>query len=225
MSKSNQRDRAIHEQIARVGKAFSSAARLQIILMLSQAPRTVEALAEEIGQTTANTSHHLQKLRETRLVEAERDGVHMIYRLASDDVAYVYRVLRELGEDRLLQLQEFLRELAEDSDELESHDAEELLERARRGEVTVLDVRPAEEFEAGHLPGAVSVPLEQLEEKLGELPADREVVAYCRGPYCALSEEAVETLRRKGFEATRLTEGVPEWKERGLPVERAGNGR
>lgn len=221
MSESNRRDRAIHEQIARLGKSFSSAARLQIIHMLSQAPRTVEVLAEAIDQSTANTSHHLQKLRETRLVEAERDGVHMIYRLAGDDVAQVYRALRELGEERLLELREFLRELADDSDELVDHDAEELLDRARRGEVTVLDVRPVEEFEAGHLPGAVSVPLEQLEEKIEQLPEDREIVAYCRGPYCALSKEAVEKLRREGFEATRLTEGVPDWKERGLPVEGA----
>lgn len=216
---------AVFDQISRLGKAFSSATRLEIIHQLSQAPRTVDSLADSIGQSTANTSHHLQKLREVRLVEAKRDGVHMIYRLADEEVVRAYQMLRHLAEARLFEVQEFLHRFFDERDQMESVDPDQLLERVRQGEVTVVDVRSDEEYQAGHLPGAVCIPLEQLEERISELPRDRQVVAYCRGPFCALSLDAVDLLRDNGFEARRLSQGVPDWKQEGLPVEHGRPGR
>lgn len=217
--------RGVFNQISRLGKAFSSATRLEIIHRLSQAPRTVESLAESIGQSTANTSHHLQKLRDVRLVESERDGVHMIYRLADEEVVRAYQMLRRLAEARLFEVQEFMRRFVDEQDQVKAFDPDQFLERVRQGEVTVVDVRSTEEYRAGHIPGAVSIPLEELEERVSELPPDQNVVAYCRGPFCALSLEAVDVLRDNGFEAKRLDQGVPDWKQQGLPVERDRDGQ
>lgn len=210
---------AIYEQLARIGKSLGSGPRLEILDILCQGPRTVEALAKQVGQSVANTSHHLQVLRRARLVEAEKEGVHVTYRLADEEVCAFFRALRGLAESRLLEIEQVTREFRQARGSLEPVDRDALVARVRSGAVTLLDVRPVEEFRAGHLPGAVSVPLGDLERRLAELPRDREVVAYCRGPYCVLAVEAVELLRARGFDAIRMEEGVPDWRARGLPVE------
>lgn len=210
---------SIYEQIARVGKAVSSGPRLELLDLLCQGPRTVEVLAGQAGQSVANTSRHLQVLRGARLVAAEKQGVHVRYRLADDEVCAFFRSLRRLAESRLSEIEQITQDFLESRGSMEPVDRDRLVERVRTGEVTVLDVRPTEEYAAGHIPGAVSVPLADLEHRLAEFPSDREIVAYCRGPYCVMAIEAVATLRNRGFVATRMDEGVPDWRARGLPVE------
>ena len=209
---------AIYEEFARIGKAVSSPRRLELLDLLCQGPRTVEMLAELAGQSVANTSHHLQVLRATRLVEGDKEGVHVRYRLADQDVCVFYQGLRQLAEAHLAEIESVTRDFLAHRGVMEPVDSEDLLERVRRGEVTVLDVRPSEEYRAAHIPGALSVPLDDLEQRLGELPRDREVVAYCRGPYCVLAVEAVEVLKAHGFRAVRLEDGVPDWRARGFEV-------
>lgn len=210
---------AIYQQLARIGKAAASPRRLELLDLLSQAPRTVEALARESNQTIANASRHLQVLRAARLVEAEKSGLFVTYRLADDGVADFFRALRLLAQARLTEIERLSRDYLEDRESLEAVDREALLGRVQRGEVVVLDVRPIEEFRAGHIPGARSIPLKELENRLGEIPADREVVAYCRGPYCLFAVEAVERLRAHGFKATRLEDSLADWRARGMDVQ------
>jgi rhodanese-related sulfurtransferase/DNA-binding transcriptional ArsR family regulator len=209
---------AIYEEFARIGQAVSSPRRLELLDLLCQGPRTVEMLAELTGQSIANTSHHLQVLRATRLVEGDKEGVHVRYRLADQDVCVFYQGLRQLAEAHLAEIESVTRDFLARCGVMEPVDSEDLLERVRRGEVTVLDVRPSEEYRAAHIPGALSIPLDDLERRLGELPRDREVVAYCRGPYCVLAVEAVEVLKAHGFRAVRLEDGVPDWRARGFEV-------
>jgi rhodanese-related sulfurtransferase len=218
-SSSRQFKNDIYEQLAQIGKSLSAGPRLEILDLLCQGPRTVEALAKQAGQSVANTSHHLQVLRRARLVEARKEGVHVTYSLAGDEVCAFYVALRGLAESRLLEIEEVTQQYLKERGLMEAVDREALVERVKNGEVIVLDVRPLEEYQAGHIPGAISVPLAELKKKLTELPRDREIVAYCRGPYCVLAIEAVEMLRKKGFTATRLEDGVPDWLARGLPVE------
>jgi len=210
---------SVYEQLARIGKALSSPTRLELLDLLCQAPRTVEALAREADQSVGNTSQHLQVLRAARLVEADKKGLFVTYRLADDSVCDFYRALRQLAASRLAEIERITRDFLGDRTALEPVDRGVLLERARRGEVLVLDVRPAEEYEAGHISGALSVPLKELEDRLEGLPRDREIVAYCRGPYCMLAVEAVERLRDRGFQATRLEESVSDWRAHGLEIE------
>jgi rhodanese-related sulfurtransferase/predicted transcriptional regulator len=209
---------AIYEEFARIGKAVSSPRRLELLDLLCQGPRTVERLAEQAGQSIANTSHHLQVLRGARLVEADKEGVHVRYRLADQDVCVFYQAVRELAEAHLAEIERVTQDYLSDRGILEPVDSGGLLERVRRGEVTVLDVRPSEEYRAAHIPGALSIPLDDLERRLSELPRDREVVAYCRGPYCVLAVEAVRMLKAHGFRAVRLEDGVPDWRARGFEV-------
>ena len=213
---------AIYEQFARLGMAVSSPKRLELLDLLCQAPRTVEALAREANLSLANASQHLQVLRAARLLEVEREGRFVVYRIADERVCDFFRAMRTLAESRLAEVERIARRFLEGRDDMEPVDGETLLKRAQEGAVTVLDVRPVEEYEAGHLPGALSIPFEELEQRLAELPRDQEIVAYCRGPYCVLSVQAVETLRAKGFRAVRLTDGPPDWRARGLPLEVAG---
>jgi len=210
---------AIYQQLARIGKAAASPRRLELLDLLSQAPRTVEALARESNQTIANASRHLQVLRAARMVEAEKSGLFVTYRLADDGVADFFRALRLLAEARLTEIERLSRDYLEDREALEAVDREALLGRVQRGEVVVLDVRPIEEYRAGHIPGARSIPLKELESRLGEIPADQEVVAYCRGPYCLFAVEAVERLRAHGFKATRLEDSLADWRARGMDVQ------
>lgn len=209
---------AIYAQFARVGKAVAAPKRLELLDILCQGPRTVEALAKQAGLSVANTSQHLKTLKSGRLVEAEKKGLYVEYRLG-DNVCDFYLALRRLAETRLAEVEAVTRTYLEDRDELEPIHSDELVRRARAGEVTVLDVRPAEEYQAGHIAGALSIPVTELEARIKELPANREIVAYCRGPYCVMAVEAVEFLRSKGFGAHRMEQGVLEWRNRGLPIE------
>jgi rhodanese-related sulfurtransferase len=210
---------AIYEQFARLGKAVSAPKRLELLDLLCQGPRTVEVLADQASLSVANTSQHLQVLRAARLVEAEKKGLHVEYRLAAEDVCEFFLALRKLAEGRLAEIELVTREYLGRRDGMESVAGDELLRRVKQGEVTVLDVRPSEEYRAGHIPGAVSIPLGELEARFKELPKSREVVAYCRGPYCVFAVEAVELLRKNGFKAHRMQEGVLDWRSRGWRVE------
>jgi rhodanese-related sulfurtransferase len=209
---------AVYEQFALVGKALCSAPRLEILDVLQQAERTVEVLAAEVGLSVANTSHHLQVLKRGRLVESERRGQHIVYRLADPAVGDALRAVRVLGERRLSEIERVTADFLGRREGMEVVDREALVERVASGDCVVLDVRPAEEYAAGHLANAVSMPLDELERRLAELPKDRPIVAYCRGPYCVLAVSAVETLRRHGFDAVRAPEGVAEWRELGLKI-------
>lgn len=209
---------SVYEQLARMGKATSAPKRLELLDLLCQGPRTVEVLAREAAVTVANASQHLQVLRAARLVEAEKRGLFVEYRVANDQVCDFYLSLRSLAESRLAEVEQVTRAYFSARGGMEPVASEELLRRVRNGEVTVLDVRPGEEYRAGHLPGALSVPVAQLKARLKDLPKDREVVAYCRGPYCVMAVEAVELLRKKGFTAHRLEKGVTELKARGWRV-------
>jgi rhodanese-related sulfurtransferase/DNA-binding transcriptional ArsR family regulator len=211
-------DHPLYREVARIGQALASAPRLGLVDLLRQGPRTVEALAKEAGLTLANASQHLKVLREARLVEAEKRGVFVTYRLADDAVEGFYRSLRGLAEARLAEVQQIARAFADKRGSFEPIDRRLLMRRMRAGEVTVLDVRPAEEYRAGHIAGAVSLPLKQLEKRLNSLPRDREIVAYCRGPYCVFAPEAVTILRQHGYAARPMDEGVAEWRARGMPV-------
>jgi rhodanese-related sulfurtransferase/DNA-binding transcriptional ArsR family regulator len=212
----------LFEQFARVGKALSSGPRLELLEYLAQGERSVEALAVVSGFTVANTSRHLQQLRQSGLVVPRKQGQQVFYRLAGQDVVTLLNTLREVAERRVAEVDRLVASYLTVKDTLEPVPAEELLDRARRGLVTVLDVRPAEEYAAGHLPGAVNVPLAELERCLGDCDPAREVVAYCRGPWCVLAYEAVARLREKGLKARRLEGGLPEWRQAGLPVEEGG---
>ncbi len=209
---------AIYEQFARVGKAVSSPKRLELLDLLCQGPRTVEVLAKESGLTIANASQHLQVLRAARLVEAEKEGLHVIYRLADQTVCEFFRAMRLLAESRLAEVEQIKRRFLEGREGMEPVDREALLKLVREGGVTVLDVRPVEEYKAGHIPGALSLPLKELQLRLSELPRDQEIVAYCRGPYCVLSVQAIEILRAKGFNAIRLEEGIQDLRALGFPI-------
>jgi len=209
----------LFDQFARVGKALASGPRLELLEYLAQGERSVEGLATVSGLTVANTSRHLQQLRQSGLVAARKQGQQVFYRLAGEDVVALLNTLRQVAERRVAEVDRLVASYLTVKDGLEAVPARELLERVREGLVTVLDVRPPEEYAAGHLPGAVNVPLADLERCLGDCDPAKEVVAYCRGPWCVLAYDAVTRLREKGFKARRLEGGLPEWRQAGLPVE------
>lgn len=211
--------RELYQSISKVAQALASGNRLQLLEFMAQGERSVDALAAMAGMTAANASQHLQALRRAGLVAARKDGQRVYYRLAGDDVVRLYDVLRIVAESRIAEVKQLVAEFLGDKDALEPIAFDELLSRAKRGLVTVLDVRPPEEFAAGHLPGAVNIPIDRLESGLSKLSKQREVVAYCRGPYCLMSFEAVLKLRKRGWKARRLQNGFPEWKAAGLPVD------
>ena len=210
---------AIYEQIARIGQATASPIRLEPLDLLAQGARTVEALARQTGQSVATTSHHLQVLRRARLVDARKAGLYVTYRLADSRVGEFFLDLRRLAESRLAEVQHITRQYLEERGALEPVSNVELVRRVRAGEVTLIDVRPREEYVAAHIPGAVSVPLAELGKRLGTLQKRCDIVAYCRGPYCVMALDAVDLLRRKGFRAHRLEHGVPEWRAQGWRVD------
>lgn len=209
---------AVHEQLARIGKAISNPTRLQLLELLAQGPRTVEILAREAGLGIPNASQQLKALRGAGLVQAEKRGLFVTYRLADADVGDFLESARDLAEKRLGEVAEIVKAYREERAALEPVDRKRLWERIRRGAVTVLDVRPVEEYRAGHLDGAISIPLQQLKRRIAELPKGREVVAYCRGRYCVMAVEAVELLRARGYQAWRVEEGVREFRELGLRI-------
>lgn len=211
---------ALYEQLARVALALGSQGRLQILEFVAQGERSVDTLAAMTGLSVANTSKHLQALRQAGLVVARKEGLRVYYSLAGDDVVALVSALRAVAEHRVAEVERLVRLWLAHRDEMEPIPAAELLERAKKGLVTVLDVRPAEEYAAGHIPGAINVTVDKLETFLSRLPKRKEVVAYCRGPYCLMSFEAVEKLRKRGLRARRLENGLPEWRAAGLPVVR-----
>ena len=214
---------AIFEQFAIVARTLGSAHRLELLELLAQTTRSVEELAKLSGLTVANASQHLQQMRRAGLVEGNRDGKRVMYQLADPAVVILLGSLRTITERNVGAVQKVLNSYFRERDNLEPVARKELLRRMREGLVTVIDTRPAEEFDAGHLPGALNIPLRDLTRRLPELPRDLEIVAYCRGPYCVLSYEAVCELRKRGFTAFRLEDGYPEWKAAGLPVEQERN--
>lgn len=209
---------AVFDQVARISSAFASPKRLELIDLLIQGERHVEALADLAGLSVANTSRHLQVLKAAHLVRTRKNGLRVYYRIADEDVGRGYRALLNLSEAHLAEMERLVGDYFADTDGLEPLQRDELLRRARSGEVVVIDVRPMEEYAAGHIEGALSIPLKDLDRRLADLPAGKHVVAYCRGPYCVLAAEAVRRLRGRGLEAARLEDGYPEWREAGLPV-------
>jgi rhodanese-related sulfurtransferase/predicted transcriptional regulator len=206
-------------QFARVGKALSSPRRLEIVDLLAQGERTVEEIATQTTMSVASASQHLQALKAARMVEARREGLYMYYRLADEDVFRTWQAVRAFAESRLSEVDGVVEAYLENREALEAVDATELMERLSDESVIVLDVRPEEEYRAGHIPGALSVPVQTLEAALQIFPKDREIVAYCRGPYCVFSDEAVARLRSRGYRAYRLRQGLPDWRAAGMPVE------
>jgi rhodanese-related sulfurtransferase/DNA-binding transcriptional ArsR family regulator len=211
--------RDLFGQFARIGKALASGKRLEMLEFLAQGERSVEQLAHLAGLAVANTSQHLQQLRQVGLVTARKEGLYVYYRIAGNGIVRLLAALRAVGEEHLADVDRLVRLFRDSKDDLEPVPAKELWQRVKQGLVTVLDVRPPEEYAQGHIRGALNVPVTELKKRLHQIPADQEVVAYCRGPYCLLAYEAVRVLRKQGIKARRLEEGYPEWKSAGLPVE------
>lgn len=209
----------LFEQFARIGKALASGKRLELLELLAQRERTVEELARLTDMSVANASQHLQVLRNVRLVEATKDGLYARYRLADQRVFGLWQALRNLGEERIAEIDRMVHSFLGDRRTLKAVTTDELRQRLKDGSVVILDVRPEEEYGAGHIPGARSIPLAELKVRLRELPKSREIVAYCRGPYCVLADEAVALLRSRGMKAFRFEQGFPDWRARGYPVE------
>jgi len=209
----------LYEQFARIGKALSNPHRLELLDLLAQGERTVEDLAGEANLPIANASQHLQALRAAQLVDVRRDGLYAYYRLSDERVFRVWQALRDLGELQLAEVNRLVQNFLHDRSPIQSIDAAELFERMEAGEVLVLDVRPELEYQAGHIPEARSIPLDELEARLDELPRKQEIIAYCRGPYCVFADEAVTLLQKHGYRARRLVEGLPDWQALNLPVE------
>ena len=208
----------LYEQFARIGHAVASPKRIELLDLLSQGEKTVETLADQSATAVKNTSAHLRVLRQARLVETRRDATFVYYRLAADDVYRFVRDLESLGRSRLAEVEQVANLYIDGRDELEPVSIKELRRRMREGDITVIDVRPEQEYLAGHIPGALSIPVAQLKRRLGEIPKGNDVVAYCRGPYCVYSVEAVGILRKQGYRARRASEGLPHWRSSGLPV-------
>jgi rhodanese-related sulfurtransferase len=209
----------LYAEFAVLGKALANPHRLELLDLLAQGERSVEELAKEAVLSLANTSAHLQVLRQARLVEAEKRGLNVVYRLSAPEVFQLWRTLRDVGSERLAEIDRLVENYFTDRDKLEAVDKEELLRLLKDEAVIVIDVRPELEYEQGHIPAARSVPIENLKRRLAELPRDVEIVAYCRGPYCVYSDQAVRLLHHHGFRARRLSEGFPEWRAAGYPVE------
>jgi rhodanese-related sulfurtransferase/DNA-binding transcriptional ArsR family regulator len=208
----------LYGQFARIGKALSNPHRLEILELLAQSERTVDSLATEIGLSLANASQHLQALRQAALVDSRKDGLFVYYRLAGPEVFELSKTLRMVAEERLADFERLVQEHFGDRSDAEAVPMAELLKRARSKRVVILDTRPANEYLAGHIPGAISVPVDDLKQRLQQLTKDKEYVAYCRGPYCVYADRAVELLRANGRRARRLSDGFPEWRAAGLPV-------
>ncbi|MBL7091459.1 metalloregulator ArsR/SmtB family transcription factor, partial [Acidovorax sp.] len=208
----------LYEQVARIGKAIASPKRLELIELLCQGEKTVETLAAQAEISVKLASAHLKELRMARLVDTRKEGKYVVYRLTSSSVADLWVTLRTEAEERLVELQMALAAIAEPGADLKGIDRSEILRRAAAGEITVLDVRPQAEFSVAHLPHARSLPIEELKKRLAELPKDVPVVAYCRGPFCLMAKAATELLRKKGYQAFHLADGVAEWRARGLPI-------
>jgi rhodanese-related sulfurtransferase len=210
----------LYAQFARIGKALSNPHRLELVELLAQGERSVEDLAGEASLPIANASQHLQVLRAAQLVDVRRDGLYAYYRLSDKRVFQVWQALRDLGELQLAEVNRLVQSFLHDRSPLKSITTSELLERMEEGEVVILDVRPELEYRSGHIPEARSIPIDELEARLSELPNDQEIIAYCRGPYCVFADEAVTLLQKHGYRARRLIDGLPDWQALNLPIER-----
>lgn len=208
----------LYEQVARMGKALASPKRLELIEVLAQGEKTVEALSAELSIDIKLASAHLKALRAANLVDSRRDGKYVLYRLSGQDVSDLWVTLREVAEEHLLELRMAIDQMVAQPDKLASVDRKALLALAKSGEVIVIDVRPQAEYDQAHLPFARSMPVDELEKRLSELPKRRQIVAYCRGPFCMLADEALKLLRSKGYKATKILDGVSEWSAAGLPL-------
>ncbi|MCA1834539.1 MAG: ArsR/SmtB family transcription factor [Actinomycetota bacterium] len=217
--------KSLFDTFGAVAKAMASGRRAEIVDVLAQGPRSVEEIADEIDQSVANTSHHLRLLAGTGLVRSTKDGTRVIYRVAGPAVLALWRSLREVAAEHVGELEKLARDYLGDRDGLEPVPRAELKRRMNAGDVVVIDVRPSAEFVAGHVTGARSIPLNELTKRLKEIPKSKQIVAYCRGPYCVFADDAVRLLRRKGYRAKRLQDGFPEWKDAGLPVAMQGGER
>lgn len=213
----------LFEQFARVAKALASANRLELLEAMAQGERSVDGLAQASGMSVANTSHHLHILRDGGLVQSRKEGLQVIYRLSDEQIPSVIAAIRGVAERHSAEVANIARTHFDNLDKLQPVRRDQLMKMANAGEAMVIDVRPSSEYEAGHIPGAINIPLDTLPERLAELPKEQEIVAYCRGPYCMLAFEAVEKLRQSGFQARRLEDGFPEWMAGLLPVANAGN--
>jgi rhodanese-related sulfurtransferase/DNA-binding transcriptional ArsR family regulator len=209
----------LYGQLARIGKALSDPHRLELLELLAQSERSVESLADEIGLSLANASQHLQTLKQASLVETRKQGLYVYYRLADAAVVNLSKAIHSVAERRLADFERLVREHFGDRADVEPIRMDDLLARARSRDVVILDTRPASEYMAGHIAGAISIPVDDLQKRLRQLPKDKEYVAYCRGPYCVYADRAVEILRAKGRRARRLLEGFPEWRAAGFPIE------
>jgi rhodanese-related sulfurtransferase/DNA-binding transcriptional ArsR family regulator len=209
----------LYEQFARIGKALSNPHRLELVELLAQGERTVEELANEANLPIANASQHLQVLRAAQLVDVRRDGLYAYYRLSNERVFRVWQALRDLGDLQLAEVSRLVQSFLQDRGPLQSISATELTEHMQAGDVLILDVRPELEYRSGHIPEARSIPIDELEARLSELPRDQEIIAYCRGPYCVFADEAVTLLQNHGYRARRLIDGLPDWQALNLPVE------
>ena len=209
----------VFQLFALIAQGFGSPKRLEIIDVLIQGERDVDTLSKEVNMSIANTSKHLQILKNARLVESRKEGVRVLYRVADESIFTCYKNLQALAEKRLYELKEIARMFYQDRDKMEPITRENLLGRIKSGDVLVIDVRPLDEYKSGHITEALSIPLSELKRKIDEIPKNMEVVAYCRGPYCVLAAEAILSLRKAGVRAIRMKDGFPEWKESGLPVE------
>ncbi len=208
----------LYEQFARIGKALSNGHRLELLEVLAQGEHSVETLAQETGMSIANASQHLQVMRAAQLVEVRREGVYQYYRLADAQVFTLWQTMRQVGESRIAEIDRIVQTYLHDRSLLQPISAPELIQRLIEGNILLLDVRPSEEYAAAHLPGALSIPVTNLAAHLSELSQDKEIVAYCRGPYCVFADEAVALLQAHGYTARRLEQGVPEWRALGLPT-------
>ena len=211
----------LFEQFARVGKAMSNANRLEILEFLAQSEYNVDELSKLTGITVANTSQHLKQLRQVGLVTSRKQGLKVYYSLSDTDVFGLFSIQRKVAERHLAEVDQLIDRFLTVKDSLEPLPREELLERIEQGLVTIIDVRPASEYNAGHVPGAINMPLDKLDNRLSDFNSDQEIIAYCRGPHCVLAFDAVEKLRQQGFKASRLEDGFPEWKTAGLPIEKS----
>ena len=211
--------KSLFDGFGAVAQALASGRRMEILDVLDQGPRSVEELASEIGQSVANTSHHLRTMARAGLLESDRQGTRILYRVASPKVTELWRALRDVASEQVAGIDRLARGYLGESDGLEAVSQDELLRRLRRKDVVVLDVRPAPEYAVGHIAGARSIPIGELPRRLKDVPKKSQVIAYCRGPYCVFADDAVRTLRRRGYRAVRLEDGFPEWRDAGLPVE------
>ncbi|WP_379969679.1 ArsR/SmtB family transcription factor [Ectobacillus sp. sgz5001026] len=223
MNKKREFKDAIYSQIARIGKAMSSPKRLELLDILSQSPKTVETLARETEMSVANVSQHLQTLREAHLVESSKQGNFVFYRLSSQAIATFLIGMRNVAEEQIIEIQSIYDQFFSSQDPAEPITSVELLDRLKKGSVTLLDVRPKEEYAADHIPTAISIPIDELEDQLVNLPQDQEIIAYCRGRYCVYSLQAINLLRSRGYKAVRLENGVQEWKQADFPLEGESN--